>query len=346
MSEETVRKLREIMVAEFSEADLRTLCAELGLSFDELGGLGVFGKTRALIETARERSMLPSLEARARALRPAAFQGVPSLADTAGSNREQRPAGATSSTSTDIARQSPATSAPLAGEHARSADKTRVPLSIRGIAVIVGVLALLMAALTFLIQPRAVGPVSEREGTAPALSTATIASSLAVEQTAPATVQSVSTESALAPPQPAVQPTPPLSATHAAAQTVVALNRQLLEFYQRRVTAEDLREYWRPPAYQVVLDFANRILLRRLGVNLAAGDPIEVDLQYVRPPELAALNSGTATVVSREYWRYTNPRTGRSLCETRDYSYILSEDAGKYAVREFSGELVSSACRP
>lgn len=235
-----------------------------------------------------------------------------------------------------------------------------IPPRVRTIAVIVAALVVLMAVLT-LAQPRPAGPDAETNA-APAASLPTEAAPqmaagepiTAAEQTeiaaSGALTEPASIEAGALPPTPeqppaTVEPTATLSESHPAAQTVIAMNRQLLDFYQGKVTSNDLRQYWRRPAYQVVVDFANRTLRQRLGINLATGDPIEVDLEYVRAPALAALGDQTATTLSREYWRYTNPRTNRSLCETRDYSYVMIEEDGKYYVREFSGELISSACR-
>lgn len=350
MNEESIRKLREVMLNELGESDLRAICADLGLNFDELGGLGVFGKTRSILEAARERNLLPSLAARVRELRPAAFQSeerqppIQSAPPPAAPPREA----ATVRPATNTLPASRAGSI-LAG----------IPPRIRTTGVIVAALVVLMAALT-LAQPRPAGPASAPDS-APAAGLPTEAAPqiaaaetiTPVEQagisasgalTAPASIETTATPP---PEQPAVavQPTATFSESHPAAQTVIAMNQQLLDFYQGKVTSNDLRQYWRPPAYQIVVNFANRTLLQRLGVNLATGDPIEVDLQYVRAPALVALGNQTATTVSREYWRYTNPRTSRSLCETRDYSYIMVEEDGRYYVREFSGELISSACR-
>jgi hypothetical protein len=362
MNEETVRKLREVMLNELGEADLRAICADLGLNFDELGGLGVFGKTRSILEAARERNLLPSLTARVRELRPEAFKieesrpatgdGRTSAAPPASS---VEPSSAPQRRPTDMALAADATVEPrprdvLAG----------IPPRVRTIAVIVAALVVLVAVLT-LAQPRPAGPGAETDAapaaTLPTEATPQIAAAepiTAAEQTEiaasgaltePASMDAGATPPAPEQPAPAIEPTPTLSESHPAAQTVITMNRQLLEFYQGKVTSNDLRQYWRPPAYQIVVDFANRTLRQRLGINLATGDPIEVDLQYVRAPALVALGNQTATTLSREYWRYTNPRTNRSLCETRDYTYIMVEEDGKYYVREFSGELISSACR-
>ena len=365
MNEETIRKLREVMLAELSEADLRALCVELGLNFDELGGLGTFGKTRSILEAARERNLLPSLAARVRELRPDAFK----VEETRAPDTQDRLSVAPLATPTEPAPSSQGRQAEpgpdTSPETTPAGMLAGIPDRVKTIGVVVAALVVLLAVLT-LLQPRPTSPAADAEATAQAAalsetsaaaSAVTVAATTAVTSPAEVTasgavteetpIEAPAAETSQAPdsPTPTVESTPTISESHPAAQTVAAVNHQLLEFYQGKVTSNDLRQYWRPPAYQIVLDFANRTLVRRLGVNLAKGDPLEADLQYVRSPALAATGDDTFTVLSREYWRYTNPRTNRSICETRDYSYILIEEDGKYFVREFDGELVSSACR-
>jgi len=78
VNEENLIKLRELMAAEFGEDDLRQLCRDLDLDFETLPGLGVFGKTRSIIESTRRRNQLPVLLARVRELRPAAYAAAAS----------------------------------------------------------------------------------------------------------------------------------------------------------------------------------------------------------------------------------------------------------------------------
>ncbi len=361
MNEETIQKLREVMLNELGETDLRALCADLGLNFDELGGLGMFGKTRSMLEAARERNLLPSLSARVRELRPEAFKVEESRSATSNSQTTAAPP-ASSGEPAPAPQRQPAQIRPVADARTGNASDgalANIPPRVRTIGLIVAALVVLLAVLT-IAQPRPAGPDAETNAapavnlpaeTTPLIAAETITASQQTEiaasgaLTEPGSIEAGATLPAPEQPAAAIQPTPTLSESHPAAQTVISMNRQLLDFYQGKVTSNDLRQHWRPPAYQIVVNFANRTLLQRLGVNLATGDPIDVDLQYVRAPALAALGDKTATALSREYWRYTNPRTNRSLCETRDYTYIMVEEDGKYYVREFSGELISSACR-
>lgn len=358
MNEETIQKLREVMLNELGETDLRAICADLGLNFDELGGLGVFGKTRSILEAARARNLLPSLSARVRELRPEAFKVEESRLSAQSPQATAAPLASSDKPAAAPQRQ-PTEIGPVTDTSTENA-LAGIPPRVRMIGVIVAALVVLLAVLT-IAQPRPAGPDAETNA-APAANPPTEATpQIAAAETITASGQTEiaasgaltepgAIEAGVTPPAPeqpavAIEPTPTLSESHPAAQTVIAMNQQLLDFYQGKVTSNDLRQYWRPPAYQIVVNFANRTLLQRLGINLATGDPIEVDLQYVRAPALVALGNQTATTLSREYWRYTNPRTNRSLCETRDYSYVMVEEDGKYYVQEFSGELISSACR-
>lgn len=361
MSEETIQKLREVMLNELGEADLRALCAGLGLNFDELSGLGVFGKTRSIVETARRHNLLPSLYARVRELRPEAFKADTFQQAQKASQMTAAPA-ASSDKSSPAPQRQPAKIEPVANTNTETASGSTlasVPPRVRMIGVIVATLVVLVTVLT-IAQPRPAGPDAETNAApaanppteaAPQIAAETITPSEQTEIAAsgvftePGATEAVATLPAPEQPAVAIEPTLNFSESHPAAQTVISMNQQLLDFYQGKFTTNDLRQYWRPPAYQIVINFASRTLLQRLGVNLAAGDPIEVDLQYVRAPALVALGNQTATTLSREYWRYTNPRTNRSLCETRDYSYIMVEEDGQYYVREFSGELISNVCR-
>jgi hypothetical protein len=73
MTDPTLVKLRELLLNEFTEPELASLCAELGLNYETLPGTGAFGKTRGLIETAKAQDKLRALQSRLRELRPEAY---------------------------------------------------------------------------------------------------------------------------------------------------------------------------------------------------------------------------------------------------------------------------------
>lgn len=66
-------RLFNVLAAKFSADELRELCLELGLDYDDLAGDGKRSKALALVEFQTRRDQLPALEERLRVLRPAAF---------------------------------------------------------------------------------------------------------------------------------------------------------------------------------------------------------------------------------------------------------------------------------
>lgn len=92
MTDSTLVKLRELLLNEFTEPELASLCADLGLNYDALPGTGTFGKTRGLIETVKAQDKLRALQSRLRELRPEAYAaaGVAALATETASQPTQR----------------------------------------------------------------------------------------------------------------------------------------------------------------------------------------------------------------------------------------------------------------
>ena len=66
-------QLREILLNEFTEAEVEVLCDKVGISFANLSGTGLFGKTRELLLIAQQHNRLDQLKAHVRAMRPNAF---------------------------------------------------------------------------------------------------------------------------------------------------------------------------------------------------------------------------------------------------------------------------------
>lgn len=73
MTDPTLVKLREVLLNEFNEAELASLCRDIGLNYEALPGTGAFGKTREIIEAARAQDKLRPLHNRLRELRPEAY---------------------------------------------------------------------------------------------------------------------------------------------------------------------------------------------------------------------------------------------------------------------------------
>jgi hypothetical protein len=67
-------ELRDILVTNFNDGELRDLCFDLGVEYENLGGEGKSGKARELVAYCQRRERLPDLEAACRRLRPGAFK--------------------------------------------------------------------------------------------------------------------------------------------------------------------------------------------------------------------------------------------------------------------------------
>jgi hypothetical protein len=66
--------LRDILVTYFSDSELRDVCFNLGIDYENLGGDAKPGKARELVAYCQRRNRLAELEATCRRLRPHAFQ--------------------------------------------------------------------------------------------------------------------------------------------------------------------------------------------------------------------------------------------------------------------------------
>jgi len=73
MTDQTLLKLRELLLNEFSELELISLCQDIGLDYHALPGAGTFGKTREMIEVARAQDKVRMLQSRVRELKPTAY---------------------------------------------------------------------------------------------------------------------------------------------------------------------------------------------------------------------------------------------------------------------------------
>ncbi|MCL5999788.1 MAG: hypothetical protein M1546_27550 [Chloroflexi bacterium] len=374
MNEQNLTKLRELLLDEFNEEQLATLCQDIGINYAELGGVGAFGKTREIVEVARSRRLLNALAARVRDLRPEAYTATGIAGAGAESAREsiprprmpREPAQPTSPdvmqtpfsalTGQDTTQDDAENNAPAPAVAHAPPPTSLMSGRVRAIAVIVGALLLVVALLTVMLpkpgaEPPAATPApttissplpttiagaatTDAAGAAPM--TATVASAT--------TAQPASTSAGASTKSPTPEPTETVSETHPAAQAVHAINDQLIAFYQGKATSDDLKQHWSGGAYQTILTFAYTTLNRKLGVDLTADDPLSVTLRYVRRPALVKESGNTVQVNTREYWGYTNPTSKRSMCETRDYVYTLIKNGDVYQVRELRSNLVAAKC--
>ena len=83
----------DLLTRHFNLEELRTLCFELGVPFDELGGQGVRGVARELLLYVQRRDRLPELLAALRVERPSvAWPGAAELVPTIAGTADQPPA--------------------------------------------------------------------------------------------------------------------------------------------------------------------------------------------------------------------------------------------------------------
>ena len=68
------RGLRDILVTNFNDGELRDLCFDLGIDYESLPGEGKAAKARELVAYCQRHGRLPDLETTCRRMRPNAFQ--------------------------------------------------------------------------------------------------------------------------------------------------------------------------------------------------------------------------------------------------------------------------------
>ena len=365
MNEQNLILLRELLVKEFNEDQLIALCHDIGLNYNELPGMGPYGKTREIIEAAQARHLIPNLMARVRALRPEAYRtskipevepDTPPPPVVAPPLVEPQSLTASPSTPPVIEPQDavPADAAPVMPAAPRSpAPDAASALSprVRAIAVVVAVALLAVAALTILLRKPAASPaptatVPETNATPLFTAVPTVEANVLMTPDVSLTATEAAPVQSTVEPNSEVTPAQSVSETHPAAQAVTAINDQLIEFYTGKATADDIKANWGGKAYQVIINFAYKTIKSKLGVDLTRGKVLEVSMHYDRQPALVTENGDTATVSTREYWGYTNPTTKRSMCDTRDYTYTLTKNGDKYQITDLKSKLVSAKCQP
>jgi hypothetical protein len=68
--DDTLGRLRRIIVAHCNLEELRTLCFDLGVNYDEFGGERLSAKVRELLAYLERRGRIPDLIATSKRLRP------------------------------------------------------------------------------------------------------------------------------------------------------------------------------------------------------------------------------------------------------------------------------------
>ena len=369
MTESLFTKLRDLLLNEFTEAEVVQLCQELGLNYETLPGTGYFGKTRGLLEVADRQDKLQALKSRMRALRPDAYSALegPAMAGVASDSATAPSDGAVSDTvvpsmgeSTDVARETRGLA-------------SRMPIPLLPLALIGLILTLLL--FGFLL-PRVLGGSTSAGATATAVAAlpppATVTTIPVIQDVAPADVPVPTDTPASAAgvvvvatsnePVALVTALPTIAViagqataapqaiggsgeAHPAALAFKDINARLPAFYRGEIGKDVLQDDWRDQAYSGLVAFSASQMPRALRLGTTSRSELDITYEYVKAPVVTAENGNRYTVQSREYWHYGNKANGVTRCDTRDYTYAVLNDNGKFVVTGFSSKVVESGCR-
>jgi hypothetical protein len=375
MTDSNFAKLRDLLLNEFSETEVATLCQDIGVNYERLPGAGLFGKTRGLLEVAQKTGKLRALQLRLRELRPDGYAA--------------REIGVIS----DISATQAAASGSVSRETTEVTGSTGAGPRIQVLpAIAVGIVALTLIAGLF--WSRSAGSSAATVVVDATQTAAAVAAANAATPTAPAVIavenapaagptatadiaaepaqtanpdQVVVISTAAVPvdtaPTIAVISTRAISTTtggpvavngsgsgsgesHPAAVAFKDLNAMLPQFYRGEITSAALQQDWRGKAYQDLIAFSDRQLPRALQLGAAPRDTMEISYEYVKPPTVIKSSGNQHTVLSREYWRYGNQAAGITRCDTRDYTYTVVADGGQFIVTDFSSKIIENGCKP
>lgn len=340
MSEQINTALRELLLGQFNEEELAQLCSDVGMDYAALPGEGAFGKTRAMLMTAQANNKLYTLIAKVRELRPEAYaeSGLPTLL-------ADMPAGAAPSATARVASAQQDTPTPPQADPAPKRDLRRLITVIAAIGLALLVCMLLGDGLLGLLNRASTSPTNQPGGLptiAPNITPAPLATAV-LPTVAPLLTPGLPTAmtNTPAPTQAPAQPT----AASPAAQRVLDLNNQLIQYYEGQVKSDALTEYWTSQGVKEPIAFFETTLPRvmQTGKPVAPG-AVKASVKYINGPTAAAENATGATVTTREMWKYTNTSTGQVGCETRDYTYTFVDDGGKLKASDVTGKQVSAGC--
>ncbi|MFN4294578.1 MAG: hypothetical protein ACK4JD_10645 [Thermoflexales bacterium] len=358
MTDQTLLKLRELLLNEFSEPELIALCKDVGLDYEALPGAGTFGKTREIVKAARDQDKLRQLQSRLRELKPEAY------AISIGA----------------VVTPAEAQADGLASSKRKDEDRSPLPRAILPLLVLLALVigaSLIFSRLSSSPAAQAT-PQTATDAALIAQPTPTLTASMPTAQpeviaatTTPAESPSVTPEvvptapaetpeadigatTPAAPPTSEPQPTSPPSPTatdapadeeaHPAAMTVRQINDQLVLFYSGKASAKDLEYFWTGEALKAVMDFGNTRLLRAMRITPNRRDALEIKHEYLRAPRIVSETGSGAVVASREFWHYANSLNRTEVCEVRDYIYNMVRDEERYRVRSIQSRLVQSGC--
>lgn len=365
MTDPTLVKLRELLLNEFSEDELKALCTGLEIDYDKLAGTGTFGKTRALIDTVKSQDKLRALQAKVREAKPAAYEA----------------AGFSAPVEMETAPATPVTPAPRTTSSSRTSLWPWLALALVVLLCTIAAVVLLLPRLQTASQPTLIATLPAATATAlqtnnvatetpPAIVEVTDAldkgagvltgtdpapeanSTAANATTTPAAESTMSaaiviTVTATSTPPSATEsitPTATPTSTHPSINTIRGLNDQLPKFYTGDVDVQGLQQYWTGEALRSVIAFGTLRLPRALRLQPNQRNTIQVNYEYRREPALVRESGDSAVVSSREFWRYATTANTTVICEVRDYVYNLLRVDGQFKVSTFNSRLIESGC--
>ncbi len=358
MTDQTLLKLRELLLNEFSEPELIALCKDIGLDYEALPGTGTFGKTREIVEAARAQDKLRLLQSRLRELKPEAYATSIGAAVTP----TEAPADGSVSAGREEKAGSPilrailplivllalVIGASLIFSRLSSSPTAQATPQVAADAAPITQLPPTLAASIPTAQPEVIA-AEARPGESPS---ATLEAAPAAPAGTPET--DIATITPSAPPTPELTPLSPPAPTatntltaeeaHPAAMTVRQINDQLTLFYSGKASAQDLEYFWMGEALKAVVDFGNTRLPRTMRIASDQRDALEITHEYLRAPKVTSETGNGAVVASREFWHYANSLNRSEVCEVRDYIYNMVRDGERYRVRSVQSRLVRSGC--
>ena len=373
MTDPTLAKLRNLLLNEFTEEDLKILCASLEINYEKLPGTGTFGKTRALLDKVQSQDKLRNLQAKVRELRPAAYEaaGFTAITDTTTANAVVNTTKQTrvdSSSQFLIGRwlalaliillclvaglalllpklqnasqtaQATANAVTQAAPTTNSAAPTETPPAIVEVTDAMDKGASVLTNTTDTAQSEnqnASASVTPIAPTALPLSGSEPATGIVI------TVTATSTPAASTTP---LSQTATTTNTHPATRAIRDLNDQLPKFYNGEVNLQAIQQYWSGEALRSVTAFGTVRLPKAMRVEPSQRSTLGSAYEYRREPTLIRETRDGAVVTSREFWRYSTNANSTQICETRDYVYNLLKIDGKYKVSQFNSRLVDSGC--
>ncbi len=370
MTDSNFAKLRELLLNEFSEAEVTGLCQDIGLNYETLPGTGLFGKTRGLLEVAQQNGRLRALQSRLRELRPDGYAalGIGSVAAGAEMEADATPVNVSRETIGDAAqRKLPMQLLPvlLVGLVAlvlvasflwnRSIGSNAETLAAQGTQTAVAALPIPTSTTIAVIDSQV--PIATQ---APSVISETLAQGVSV--TEPDAVVVIATEvvavntplptiaviaTAASGNAPAKEPVvvEGSGVNHPAALAFKDLNAELPAFYKGQVDNARLQEDWRGKAYAALSAFASTQLPRALQLGTTPRADMDISYEYVKEPAVIKSSGTQHTVLSREYWRYANQNAGIIRCDTRDYTYVVVAENGQYVVTDFSSKIIETGCK-